>query len=284
MGESPDVPAPVDTSTAEPTRRPTGDEPRRRRPTRPQPPDSGPAEPTTEVGTASGEPAKLGPEGPAHFVCFRLGSQRYALPLDHVEQALRMVAVTPVLEAPAWLAGVINLHGRVIPVADLRLRFGHPARTPALSDRLLIVQTPGRRVACIVDEVTAVLEMPAHQVTPPPEPLSRSRPLAAVLRRDEELILVLDAARLLPTEWDGDMQPRAPEETADLETDNFTDIRGIGKAYARKLEAAGVDTFAALADRTVGEVIDLLGLPQGRASRAQAWIDQAAELSRQGDA
>jgi chemotaxis signal transduction protein len=49
----------------------------------------------------------------------------------------------------------------------------------------------------MVDEVTEVLEVPAHQVEPPAAPLSRSRPLAAVIRRDEGLILVLDVSQLL---------------------------------------------------------------------------------------
>jgi chemotaxis signal transduction protein len=53
-------------------------------------------------------------------------------------------------------------------------------------------------VALVADEVTGVLEVPAHQMEPPADPLSQSRPLVAVVRRDEGLVLVLDATRLLP--------------------------------------------------------------------------------------
>ncbi len=140
----------------------------------------------------------------AHFVGFRLGKQFYALPLSHVERALRMVAVTPVPEAPPWVTGVINLHGRVVPVVDLRQRFGQPAKELHPDNRLLVVQAPGRRAALIVDEVTEVLEVPARQVEPSADLLPDSRPLSAVIRRDEGLILVLDAVQLLPPGGDAE--------------------------------------------------------------------------------
>ncbi len=146
--------------------------------------------------------AEVAEDGPAHFVGFRLERYLYALPLDHVERALRMVAVTPVPEAPPWVAGIINLHGRVIQVMDLRGRFGLPTREPHPDDRLLVVQDLERTMALIVDEVTELLEVPAHQVELPTGPLSQSRPLAGVIRGDAGLILVLDATRLVPSEED----------------------------------------------------------------------------------
>jgi len=144
-----------------------------------------------------------------HFVAFRLGRQCYALPLEHVERVLRMVAITSVPETPPWVVGVIDLHGQVIPALDLRCRLGLPARGSHPDDRLLIVHIEERAIAVKADEVTEVLDVPDHQVEPPPEPVSRSRPVAAVLRQKENLILVLDVAWLLPSEeeleglWDG---------------------------------------------------------------------------------
>lgn len=157
---------------------------------------------STSTETASAKPPGLGRGSSAHLVVFRLDKCFYALLLDHVERALRMVAITPVPEALPWVPGVIDLHGRVIPVVDLGQRFGQPSKEPALDDRLLVVQTLEQTVALMVDEVTEVLEVPAHQVEPPAAPLSQSRPLVAVVRREEGLIMVLDAARLLPPEGD----------------------------------------------------------------------------------
>ncbi len=137
---------------------------------------------------------------PAHFVGFRLDEHLYALPLDHVERALRMVAITPVPQATPWVPGVIDLYGQVVPVVNLRQLFGQTSREPHPNDRLLIVQAQERTMALMVDEVTEVLEVPGHQVEPSPDPMPRSRPLSAVIRRDEGLILVLDPAHLLPPE------------------------------------------------------------------------------------
>jgi purine-binding chemotaxis protein CheW len=147
-------------------------------------------------------PAPIGTKGDTliRLVVFRLDRQLYALPLKNVERALHMVAIAPVPEAPPWVPGVISLHGQVVPVVDLRQRFGRPGREPDLNDRLLVVQALGQTAVLWVDEVTEVLEVPSAQVEPPPQPLSRSRPLAGIVRRDEELILVLDASRLLPPE------------------------------------------------------------------------------------
>ena len=149
-------------------------------------------------GIEPAKPAGLEGDGLTHLVSFRLDGQLYALSLNHVECALRMVAVTPVPEAPPWVLGVIDMHGQITPVVDLRQRFGQPPKEPTLDDRLLVVQALEQTVALMVDEVTEVLEVPAHQVGPPAEPLSQSRPLAAVIRGDGGLILVLDATRLLP--------------------------------------------------------------------------------------
>ena len=148
------------------------------------------------------KPTGLGEDGSIHLVVFRRERQLYALPLSNVERALRMVAITSVPEAPAWVAGVISVHGRVIPVLDLRQRFGRSPKEPHPDDRLLIMQAQGQTVALIVDEVTEVLEVPAHQVEPSSKLLPGIQPLAAVIRRDADLILVLEATQLLPTEWD----------------------------------------------------------------------------------
>jgi purine-binding chemotaxis protein CheW len=234
-------------------------------------------------------------DGSAPFVSFRLDRQLYALPLDHVERALRMVAITPVPEAPPWIAGVINLQGKVIPTVDLRQRLGQPSREAHVDDRLLVVQAPERTVAVMVDEVAEVLAVPAQQVEPIPDPLSQSCPLEAVVRREEGLILVLRVTRLLPSEEDvrrweqegigiqaSDCIPEhlAIGETVQMEEDDLTQIKGIGEVYARRLAVGGVRTFSALAELSAEELAALLGFSQSRLPHVTGWIAQAAELSQ----
>lgn len=93
----------------------------------------------------------------ATVVVFFLDGQRYALPLDRVDQVLPMVWVSALPEAPAIVMGVVNLHGYIVPVLDIRCRFGLPPRAWGLTAQLIVVQLTRYRVALPVDEVVGVM-------------------------------------------------------------------------------------------------------------------------------
>ncbi len=133
-----------------------------------------------------------------HYVVFKIDRQHYALPLDHVIRAVRMVAFTPVPDAPHSVLGIINMAGQMLPVIDLRRLFGQADKPVELEDLLLIIQIQGQTVAVIVDEVLSILELTSTQVQSPPSAVSQSRFLAGAVRQDDIMILVLDASRLLP--------------------------------------------------------------------------------------
>lgn len=101
------------------------------------------------------------------LVVFDIEGQRYALPLNEVERVLPMVAVSPLPKAPAVAIGVINLHGRIIPVLDVRRRFGLPSRDYGLTAHLLVARTIRRSLALPVDEVLGVRSVATDTVTPP---------------------------------------------------------------------------------------------------------------------
>src|SRR4051812_25169417 len=90
-------------------------------------------------------------------VVFRLETQCFALPLGQVERATRAVAITPLPRAPSVVAGVIDLHGSVVPVIDLRRRLQLPERAATLNDQLLITRTSKRLYAAQVDAVLDVI-------------------------------------------------------------------------------------------------------------------------------
>ena len=133
-----------------------------------------------------------------HYVVFRVDRQHYALPLDHVIRAVRMVAFTPVPDMPNSVLGIINMAGQILPVIDLRRLFGKTDKRPELQDLLLIVQIQNQTAAVMVDEVLNILELVPEQIQSPPAAVSQSRFLAAAVRHDDLLILLLDAFQLLP--------------------------------------------------------------------------------------
>ncbi len=134
--------------------------------------------------------------GLTHCVVFHVETREYALPLQHVLHVLRMVAVTPVPEGPAWLLGVVNWHGRVIPVMDLRARLGLPTLPIGLNTPLILFQAEDGVAALVADEAVEVLNVPAQALAAPDARLGQAHALSGTLRWNERLILMLDPARL----------------------------------------------------------------------------------------
>ena len=143
---------------------------------------------TQKKGSLS-QPTQLG----NHAVIFQIEGHHYALPLPNVERVLRMCAVTPVPEFPAWMPGVIDLHGEIVPVVDIGQRFGLPPRPIHPDARLLIVRTADQILALITDEVSEVLEIPVQEIILPPNLQENMHMLAGMIRWEDELILVLEA-------------------------------------------------------------------------------------------
>lgn len=95
------------------------------------------------------------------LVVFVLDGRRYALALAVVERIIGMVEIAPFPKAPEIVGGVIDFHGELMPVFDVRRRFRLPARPHRLQDQLLIARTRRRRVALAVDAVEDVVTCPA---------------------------------------------------------------------------------------------------------------------------
>lgn len=118
------------------------------------------------------------PESPVSltgkYLMVELAGESYGIAVLNVREIIRLQKITPVPQMAAHVKGVINLRGRVIPVLDLRVRFGLPA---AFTERSCIVvvqtvSTPGsgsRPLGLIVDGVDEVAQVSADEIEPPPE-------------------------------------------------------------------------------------------------------------------
>jgi purine-binding chemotaxis protein CheW len=137
-----------------------------------------------------------------HLVVVQIDRERYGVPIEHVHEIIRMQEVTRIPRAPAFLEGVINLRGQVIPVIDLRRRFGLPPAGHNGAARIVVVEMNGSRVGMIVDAVLEVLRLPADAVVPPDDLLTATDAafLRGVAKHEESLILLLDLERVLTAE------------------------------------------------------------------------------------
>jgi purine-binding chemotaxis protein CheW len=101
----------------------------------------------------------------SQLVVFSLDERRYALRLSAVDQIVRVVEITSLPKAPSIILGVVNIHGRIVPVYDIRVRFRLPDRAFMLSDHLIVAKTTRRAVALVVDKVTGVMVRMDGEVT-----------------------------------------------------------------------------------------------------------------------
>ncbi|MDE2058112.1 MAG: purine-binding chemotaxis protein CheW [candidate division NC10 bacterium] len=131
------------------------------------------------------------------LVVFDIEGQRYAVPLNNVERVLPMVEVSPLPQAPAVVLGVMNLHGQVIPVIDLRRRLGLPLRDYGLTARLLMVRTSRRILALTADEVLGVRDVAQETITRPDALLPGIGHVAGIVSLADGLLFIHDVEACL---------------------------------------------------------------------------------------
>lgn len=142
---------------------------------------------------------KTAPSTLTKIVTFTLGDDFFAADIFVVERVLRYQQPTTIPNVPAWILGVVEYQGRVVPVVDLRARFEMPGAAVRPSSRILVFQVDGEWVGALVDAVVEVTTVDRAHIAPPP-PLFRGLAgeyLLGILRRPDRLVVVLDVSRLL---------------------------------------------------------------------------------------
>ena len=137
--------------------------------------------------------------GGEQIVVLDLGGEAYGVEIGRVDEIIRMQAITRIPNGPSFIEGVTNLRGRVIPVLDLRKRFGLPASDPTRRSRIVVGGQGDHTVGLVVDGVSEVLQLSSEAVEPPSTLVTSadSAFLRGVAKLDERLILLLDLSRIL---------------------------------------------------------------------------------------
>ena len=129
-----------------------------------------------------------------------LDTQRYALRLSAVERLVRAVEITPLPQMPAIVLGVVNVHGRVIPVVNLRKRFHLPERPIEPGDRFIVARTARRPVIVVMDTVIGVLEYVDSQLMQTADILPSADYVDGVVKLEDGLIFIHDLDTFLSLE------------------------------------------------------------------------------------
>lgn len=136
------------------------------------------------------------------LVSFKLGTEEFGVDILKVQEIIRVVDITRIPQAPSFVEGVINLRGKVIPIADLRKRFGLEPKEYDQNTRIVVVDIEKSIMGLIVDSVSEVLRLPADTLAPPPDIVTGvdSEYISAVAKMDDRLLIRLDLSKVVNME------------------------------------------------------------------------------------
>ena len=133
------------------------------------------------------------------LVTFSIGEEEFGVDILKVQEIIRTMEITRVPRAQAFVEGVINLRGKVIPIIDLRRRFGLDSKAHDKHTRIIVIEINNMIVGFVVDSVSEVLRIPASTVEPPPPVVAglESEYISGVGKLHDRLLILLDLDKLL---------------------------------------------------------------------------------------
>ncbi len=134
-----------------------------------------------------------------HIVGFRIGRESFGVPISLVHEIVRIPEITAVPESPDFVEGVINLRGKIVPVVDLRKRFGESEIQSTRKNRILVAEVETKMVGLIVDSASEVMKIPEGEVEQPPNIFEEGELnyVTGVGKLKGRLIILVDLTRIL---------------------------------------------------------------------------------------
>jgi len=136
------------------------------------------------------------------LVTFRIGGEEFGLDVFQVHEILRFQDPTPMPKAPAFVDGVLDVRGVLVPVVDLRKRFEiHDLRHDD-DTRIVLVDFAGERLGLVVDEVSEVMRVPETSVAAPPTYVKglAAEFIRGIVRLDGRMVVLLELERILSSQ------------------------------------------------------------------------------------
>ena len=137
--------------------------------------------------------------GTLQLVSFRLAQEEYGIEITKVQEIILMGDITRVPQTSDYIKGLINLRSTVIPIVDLRLRFGLEQSDATNETRIMVVNVAGKTIGIIVDAVSEVLRIAKDQIAPPPATVAGlgQEYLTGLVKLEHRLLILLDINKIL---------------------------------------------------------------------------------------
>lgn len=135
------------------------------------------------------------------LVVFQVDNQKFALPLHNVVRAIQIVHIRELPNSPKYVSGLINIHGEIISVINLRLLFGFSSKTMDLCDQLIIVSTSNLKIALWVDSIQDLIEINEEDIVRSGKIKFGKKSVQGVIKLEDGMVLLNDVDQFLsPTE------------------------------------------------------------------------------------
>ncbi len=142
----------------------------------------------------------------SQYLSFKLDEEIYALDINQVREVLDFTQMTKVPRMPAFMRGVINLRGGVVPVVDLRLKFGLPEAEPDVNTCIIIIEVSLESeetiLGILVDSVQEVMSLEPDQIEPPPRIGTRLKTefIKGMGKKENDFIIILESRKVFSAE------------------------------------------------------------------------------------
>lgn len=142
----------------------------------------------------------------SQYLTFKLDQEVFALDISKVREVLDFTAVTKVPETPDFMLGVINLRGSVVPVMDMRLKFGMTKTETTVNTCIIIVEVDidgeATILGALADSVQEVMDLDPDQIEPPPRigAQLKTRCIKGMGKKDGEFLIILDVDKVFSSE------------------------------------------------------------------------------------
>jgi len=137
------------------------------------------------------------------YLTFALGDEKFAIPVDHVQEVVEFGQVTKVPNAPLYMLGIINLRGRVLPLLDTKLKLGLSSTDRTKKSRIMVLDIHTEddkniQIGATVDVAREVVEISANEIQEAPEfeSLKTAAPITGIVNRQGDITLIMDITRV----------------------------------------------------------------------------------------
>ncbi len=140
--------------------------------------------------------------GSMQLVSFQLAEEEYGIEITRIREIILMGEITRVPQTPHYVKGLINLRSTVIPVIDLRARFGLPEEELTDHARIMVLHVGSKTIGIVVDAVSEVLRVTQDQMAPTPPTVAGAGQeyLTGLVKLEDRLLILLDIEKLLGEE------------------------------------------------------------------------------------